>query len=597
MKLHSIKAKLLITNIVLILVVSTLLTTVNYIITYSNTVNRAIDFSTDIINQVSLVFEGELENMITYQNQNVIYYEIADILFEEGTSVRSDIEVMQSTTEFLDLIGTHSIFESNFILSNDNKIYIPNTFNVQSTYISPYIEQYFSQDIDEDNVGRVQWIIDDENNLYFWRSLLSVTNGFVNSGKHVVQVDTQHLFDKCGTYYLETDQQIYLADGDMKLVTPQQVVPDQTERILAHLRSTGQVTDMSHGVLDVSFEGDRYIIQTRALYDDNLYALSVTPISALLSDTEVTLYYFALLCGIAIFFSVLLTVIYISRMTKNLNVLTRHLNTFTADSFKRIEMPKKKDEISDVINTFNIMGQRNMDLIQDVYVSKAKQRNEELRALKFEYSALQSKINPHFLCNTLETINSMAKLDGCKDISDAICILGSLLRQTMQSDKRFIPLSEELEYTGKYLEIHKLNFGDKLDIVTEVDQEVVSSMVPRLILQPLVENCIMHGLENSTTRFTIHIKAERVAQDLLIAVTDNGCGISKQVMEALLLNQQKGEQDGNEASDKHIGINSVHKRLQILYGEQYGTSIKSTQDMGTTVAILLPYNEQGESDV
>ena len=213
-----------------------------------------------------------------------------------------------------------------------------------------------------------------------------------------------------------------------------------------------------------------------------------------------------------------------------------------------------------------------------------------MKALQFEYDSLQAKINPHFLYNTLESINSLAKLKGQQDIADSIFLLGKYLREAISSKRKFVLLEEEIQNIRNYVKIQQLSYGDKIQIIFHVDEALLDVVVPKLILQPLVENSIVHGIEPKIGKGRIEITARCEKKDMYIVVWDDGVGISREQLENTM--EHKPGNSGYEHTK--VGLMAVHKRIRILYGEAYGIHIHSSPQEGTSIMIKLPINFEDE---
>lgn len=221
---------------------------------------------------------------------------------------------------------------------------------------------------------------------------------------------------------------------------------------------------------------------------------------------------------------------------------------------------------------------------------------------KAEYSALLAQMNPHFLYNSLESISAMARLHGEDDIVSAIRMLSQLLRGALCSGVQEIPLSDELDYISCYLEMQRIITGDRLTWDLDVDDALLTSPVPRLILQPIVENSILHGLDGMLSDAIIIITADQKDDKLVLTVSDNGKGADQSLLDALLAEEETETPDSetplNNPIDRraHIGIQSVLKRIHILYGMDYGMTMESEPGNGMTVRIYLPYDKTKNTD-
>ncbi|MEG0897565.1 MAG: sensor histidine kinase [Ruthenibacterium sp.] len=236
----------------------------------------------------------------------------------------------------------------------------------------------------------------------------------------------------------------------------------------------------------------------------------------------------------------------------------------------------RHDEMGQLIHSYNFMLRRIKELINEVYQEKLAQKDAELEAL-------QLQINPHFLYNTLDSINWMAIDVGDMQVSQAIIDLGNLMEYSLCGESSFAPLHEELCYVGSYLRLQKNRLEARLDYQIRCCPEVEDYLVPRLILQPIVENAITHGLEPTLNGGQIIIDVSKANAELVIVVHDNGVGMQRSQVDAILLNQKEGS-----IGHTCIGVRNVDKRLRLHYGEHYGLEIESMLGIGTTVTLHIP---------
>lgn len=234
-----------------------------------------------------------------------------------------------------------------------------------------------------------------------------------------------------------------------------------------------------------------------------------------------------------------------------------------------------KNEFNDLSVGFNHMVRKINSLIQTVYQA-------ELLQKKAEYAALQAQINPHFLYNTLDTICCQAKLAGNEEIFDTTYALASLLRAAMNNPNPYIPVKEELQYINDYIHIQKSRYRDRIHSSISVDPRALDLMIPKLTLQPIVENAFVHGLEEKSGQGMISISGiyNPEEETVIFMIRDNGIGMNHAQIEKALI-PAPGSKSG-------FGLSSVHKRLQLLYGERFGLNIQSDLGKGTTVIVRLP---------
>jgi len=216
----------------------------------------------------------------------------------------------------------------------------------------------------------------------------------------------------------------------------------------------------------------------------------------------------------------------------------------------------------------------------------------QLHEREAELHALQNQINPHFLYNTLESINMMALTHGDRDISRMVTSLGRLLRLTLSSTEALIPLDAELEHVRHYLVVQRMRYGDRISMTVDVDPALLDCIVPKLTLQPLVENALYHGLEPRPGAGRVVVRGCRAGDDLALTIEDDGAG-----MDAVRLATVRAQLEEEAPRDRRsIGLANVHKRLKLYCGPAYGLSITSAPDEGTRVRLTLPRTLRTETE-
>lgn len=212
-----------------------------------------------------------------------------------------------------------------------------------------------------------------------------------------------------------------------------------------------------------------------------------------------------------------------------------------------------------------------------------------------QYLALQNQINPHFLYNTLEGIRSEAKMAGLDSVADMSKSLGSFFRYTISKVENLVRVEDELQNIETYFYIQKYRFGDRLRLITEWgdgdEAELRRCLLPKLTLQPIVENSIIHGLECKVGVGTVRIRLTRTEKRLLIRISDDGVGMSEETLQNLNRKINRSALENIRADSEQnngIALLNVNNRIHLLFGEEYGLSVYSTPGVGTDVEINLP---------
>lgn len=249
-----------------------------------------------------------------------------------------------------------------------------------------------------------------------------------------------------------------------------------------------------------------------------------------------------------------------------------------------VETDIRHEEFAELDEAFNSMSDKLQYQFEKIYL-------EELALRDANIMALQSQINPHFLNNTLEIINWEARMAENYKISAMIEALSTMMEATMNRGRQqLIPLSEEMSYADAYLYIISRRFGEKLEVSKEIDENCLQVMVPRLIVQPIIENAVEHGM-NFAGKGKIHIRISKKEDRLLIEVMNNG-KLTEKDMEKIV--QLLGEKDMKEIRSASLGIRNVNKRLKLLYGDECGLTIKSDKNGHTVSTIIVKIDNAGE---
>lgn len=242
--------------------------------------------------------------------------------------------------------------------------------------------------------------------------------------------------------------------------------------------------------------------------------------------------------------------------------LDTHLNINTNDEFEIIA------------DSYNQML---VDIKNLIDVNREQERQNVLSEIK----QLESQFNPHFLFNTLEMVKFMIKIDPSA-VSKTIQSLSSILRYSIDNENSEVELSKDIEYTINYLFIQKQRFGKQFDYSIDVDENAGNCIIPKLIIQPIIENSVKYGFENKKF-MNVKVKVRFVEDNLVIVIFDDGSGMEPKTLEEIRSILKTGKN-----STSHIGLFNVHRRIQLIYGEKYGIEIMSEKEQGTMVKIILP---------
>ena len=265
-------------------------------------------------------------------------------------------------------------------------------------------------------------------------------------------------------------------------------------------------------------------------------------------------------------------------LTEPIKDLSAAMDTASQGVFDLRVPVKSSDEIGLLTAHFNDMLGEINSLIDNVY-------KQEILKKEAEYQMLEAQINPHFIYNVMDTISWTARANHLDDLSEMVSALSKLLRTSI-SKKTFVTVSEEVSCVNNYLTIQKFRYKDRIGTVIDVDQELLEIIIPKLILEPLVENAVIHGLEEKEGRGLILVSGRKQGDALVFKVKDTGVGMSQEQIERI-----RREETAAGTSHTGLGLMTVHNRIQHLYGEAFGIQIESTLGEGTSITLTLPAQE------
>lgn len=261
-----------------------------------------------------------------------------------------------------------------------------------------------------------------------------------------------------------------------------------------------------------------------------------------------------------------------------LKKLLKYIRKVGNQNFDLIEIAEGKDEIGELILSFNMMTSKINTLINDVYKLQLKRKDLEIQKVQAELKFLQSQIDPHFLFNTLNAAMAICVKNNYTDLTEVIKYLSKIFRRLISWKEDLVTVREEISFTEMYLKIEKFRFLEKFDYQIEVDEETFDLRIPKMSIQTLVENACKHGIQNIAGVGVVKIIVSQEEGFLYVNVEDNGAGIEKDKLESII--EALPEEDNIYES---IGIKNVYKRLHLYYGDKVEFSIKSEINKGTIV--------------
>lgn len=452
--------------------------------------------------------------------------------------------------------NANQFIRQNYTLFENHQDQLKKNYN-QLTILPVHQDDYFA--------NTEGYVITFARNLLDSRSI--ITENSTIQGTIFIDIDLAAFEEIFNDLNFEQSDQVYVLDEENQVI-----YSNETELIGKQL--SGLKNEISENQIQLTENVDELgwkvvaEIERKSLFDrlsGTLMVIHIVIIGAMLA-----------LIIVALFFS--------RRFAQPISNMTKLMKKVESGKLdERLKM-KRKDEIGQLADGLDHMLDSLNQYIKKVYIAQINQKQAELNALR-------SQIQPHYLYNTLEVIRMSAVDHDADDVAEMIHYLSTQLKYIMEHNDDVVPLDKELKYVEAYLKLIAYRYEDRIRYQINKDDSVSAQQsIPKLTIQPIVENAIMHGLKEKNGNGTIEVAIERKGRNCLISVLDDGIGMDKDTVQSLnhyLYNEQVTIDKKNNG----IGLKNIHQRIFELYGNQYGIEVESNKNIGTLVKIILPMQE------
>lgn len=333
-----------------------------------------------------------------------------------------------------------------------------------------------------------------------------------------------------------------------------------------------EISNLNTGYKKITYEKKTSILYSRQLELTGWQLVAIIPLKEILLPSKQVLNY---LLAIIIFVTLIAVTLafYISNgITKRINQLIKNMKKIEEENWDINISIDSNDEIGMLQKHFNYMVSHIKRLIREKYQGEIDKKNAELKAL-------QAQINPHFLYNTLDMVNWLSYKYNAQDISSIIENLAKFFKISLSNGRDIIPIKDEITHVRIYLDIQNKRFGDSITVIFDISQEIEKLAVVKLILQPIVENAILHGIQEREDKIGVIRITGRVENNIVkLVVEDNGVGMDAEKVKDLLYNSKS----------RGYGVKNVNERIKLYFGEGNGLYYESTPGKGTKVTIAFP---------
>lgn len=419
------------------------------------------------------------------------------------------------------------------------------------------------------------YIVNRSDKIVLFREILDLTQkkklGFI-----IIGVEKKSLEELCSNVIASKNEGIIIFDKNGGELFESGKVPDNLRKFLARK----EFLQENYRERDTHFSyGKHEIISAQSSRDSAIICKVVPEYSMQMQIMDFA--YMPIILLLAVLVGMLPLLLLISRLiTGPLSKVSAAIRKFSKGDFEQKIEVTTEDEIGEVANCFNKMVEDIRRLIEENYVITLKEKESEL-------AALQAQINPHFLYNTLDSFYWKANEDGNEELADNIIALSQLFRLVLNQGEAEITVKNEIELVSKYLQIQKMRFAKRLQCTIDIEEGMEKEQIPKLIVQPFVENAVVHGFENVSTFCEIKVIGKIRDNMLCFEIVDTGIGMTQTQIEEIW-NSDSERKDYARQRIGRYAIKNIKERLQLRYQEDFKLEIESSLGKGTKVTLCIP---------
>ncbi|MBW7573055.1 sensor histidine kinase [Caproiciproducens faecalis] len=541
------------------------------------------DDSTRMVDQVNLNLDNYLRNMMRISDS--MYYRVIKNADLSTDNISNDMSLLYETNRDL-LISIGVFSNSGKVIAAEPLTQLKPSANVSGEswfkdaarkienchFSTPHVQNLF---VDPDN--KYRWVVS------LSRSVELTSAGSITHGVLLVDMNFSGIEQICKNVDLGESGYIYLIDGSGEIIYHPRQQLIYSNLIHENNYAAAKYDDGNH---NETFEGQQRLVTVKTAGYTGWKIIAVTPTQDITSNYQQFQIFALFFIFFAIFLMIFVNMFLSSRIANPLKELEHSVKELDQGNLSGVDISVSGSyEVQHLGKTIRSMVDQLHRLMDDIVAEQESKRKSEL-------DALQSQINPHFLYNTLDSIIWMIENERYDGAVTMVTALARLFRISLSKGKNIITVGDELEHVRNYLTIQKMRYKNKFSYEVSAEPETLPCATIKLIVQPLVENAIYHGMEFMSGDGEIRIKAYHEGNDLYIDIIDNGLGMPQEQADALLTEETtkvRGKGSG-------IGLKNVQERIQLYFGSEYGLAIYSEPDEGTTARIHLPLKSLEEAE-
>ena len=593
----SLKNRALSQTAVLIIVTMCIMVTVFYMVFHSRAFNERGKYEEENLVNMEAYLNSYLEEVDSIaKNVNYNYYlqdYLETVIKEEDDYVDSGIgknmrSYEMSSQAFSDTLLSRADISSIMIFGKKKMLLNRSMYTYQKVALDYSKLDWYAkavakpQDAIITGPNRHSFFDTDDEVISLSREVQSYENGTFR-GVILINLNMNKITEICNSFQEKQENFICIINDKGELVYEQQ---NGRERFAFDEKENRQELNTALGktkesCFRLNYRGEKYLVTRTDMKTTGWTLVSMVPYKSVMAETMAISGVMILAVAITLIVTLLLLNRILTGVVKPLKKLEKYMVQVNPDNMDQRMEILTDDEIGHLSMKFNQMMDRIRNLKEQVIEEQEDKR-------KYELQALQAQINPHFLYNTLDSIIWMAETNDSNIVAMTEA-LAELFRISLNKGNEEISLERELEHVKNYLIIQSMRYADKFTYEISAEPGVERCRTIKLILQPIVENCIYHGIKKKRGTGKITIRAYRREQNLIIEVSDDGYGMPEEICRKILSDEIESE----NISGSGIGVKNVNERIQLRFGKKYGLSYSSEEGVGTTVTYVLPYNEGG----
>ena len=533
--------------------------------------------------------ENELQNELNIHSE--VIFNIEKILEEQDRISNSVINGINTQDELIN--------EINILNNYSFEEYLNYKLDKYSVYNKQIDLKYLIDTILSNKKDALAVVINDKNKEFRSELVLNYTKWYEKKyqNNNTLRVISKPIIDKNFLYTLGY-MDIYFDLSDIKSLLKNSKVrgvlalldennnilySSDNEKVLNYIKENKTLLNKSNIYKNNIYKNES-LVSVRVDTQSNFKYLSIIELKDLkIFNVKFKIFSLSLFCVIII---LIITYIIISEYSFKLKRLVSYIKRIEdGDLDARLNIEKEDDELDMIAMKIDHMSESLKYNINKNYISEVKQKQAEL-------SALQAQIKPHFLYNMLEVIRMCSLSKGNVDVADMIYSLAGMFRYSTYNNGSMVSINQEIKYCKMYLDLCCKRYRGIFKYKINISEDIKEYIVPKFILQPIVENSINHGIKKDLDNNLIEINIKEKDKNLEISIDDNGLGISKENLEKINENLKK-----NLQKTESIGLMNINNRIKLKFGEDYGIYISSESNNGTTVKIKLPILKDGDEIV